>query len=226
MIREFATRDALMRAAAERIANSLKQAISERGGACVALSGGATPEPAYRALAAFPLDWSKVTFALVDERFVPSMHSASNEAMLYRALAPARASGAQVLSMFMPYTTPEVAAKHADAAYAAMHINLAVMGMGEDGHTASWFPEMAGLDDVLDAKNPRTVVAVHAPQAVGAADRLTLTRSAVARADSVLLLVTGAEKRERLDRALSDHDAPVASLFDPPVPAPEVWWAP
>ncbi|MBX9747636.1 MAG: 6-phosphogluconolactonase, partial [Hyphomonadaceae bacterium] len=85
-ITEFATRDALMQATAERIADTLIQAIAERGHGCAALSGGSTPEPAYRALAEIPMDWDQITFALVDERFVPPSHEASNERMIETAL--------------------------------------------------------------------------------------------------------------------------------------------
>jgi 6-phosphogluconolactonase len=225
-IREFATRDALMQAAAERIAEALNQGIAERGASCAALSGGGTPESAYRALAALPLDWRKVTFLLVDERFVPAAHDASNEGMLRRALAPALAAGARLLPMFAENTTSAEAAAHANAAYATEKIDIAVMGMGEDGHTASWFPDMPALDDVLDAGNSRTVVAVHATQASGSADRLTLTHGAIVSARQVMLLITGDAKRRRLETALKNRDTPVARLFEPPMSGAETWWAP
>jgi 6-phosphogluconolactonase len=224
-IREFATREALMQAAAARIAGALRKGLYERGAACALLSGGSTPAPAYEALAAMALDWPKITFGLVDERFVPPTHEASNEALLRRTLAPALAAGAQLLPMYAPGMGAAEAADRADALYAPQTIDIAVMGMGDDGHTASWFPGTASLGEAIDAANPRTVIAVHAPQAAGAPERLTLTRSAVARARAVVLLITGETKRGRLASALEQQDAPVASLFEPPVLAPETWWA-
>lgn len=225
-VREFATRAALMQAAAERIADALNTGIAERGTGSAALSGGGTPEAAYRALAALRLDWPKVTFLLVDERFVPPSHDASNEGMLRRALTPALAAGARLLPMFAENATPSDAAERADADYAHETIDIALMGMGEDGHTASWFPGMAALDDALDSANARTVVAVHAAQASGAADRITLTRSAIAKARTVLLLVTGDAKRQLLQTAIANGDAPVSRLFEPPITNAETWWAP
>ena len=68
-------------------------------------------------------------------------------------------------------------------------------------------------------------MALHAPQAEGSPDRLTLTRSALSRAGGVILLVTGNEKRARLEQALQHDDAPVSALFAPNMPAPEVLWA-
>jgi 6-phosphogluconolactonase len=223
-IQVFPDRGALMQRAADEMAAALNVGIRARGAACAALSGGSTPGPAYERLATRSLDWPKVTFALVDERCVPASDPASNEGLLRRTLAPTLAAGAKVLPMYSGSTAPD----HADAAYAALHIDIALMGMGADGHTASWFPGGDGLAPALDPKSPRTVAAVRAPQAAGAADRLTLTRAALDRADRVLLLITGDDKRERLEAALTQkvEDAPVAALFARPGRQPEVLWAP
>ena len=99
------------------------------------------------------------------------------------------------------------------------------MGMGTDGHTASWFPGSAELGAALDAQAAYSVIAARAPQAAGAAERLTLTLPALARAERVLLLISGDEKRARLEQATRDDDAPVAALFKPPLNA-DVLWAP
>lgn len=223
---EFSARESLMQTAAERLAAALQDAIAKHGSACAALSGGSTPEPAYRALAAMPLDWTKVTCALVDERFVPPTHDASNEVMVRRALAPALAAGAQLKPMYATATSLEQAADLADALYAPLRIDIALMGMGADGHTASWFAGADKLGEALDLDSPRTVIGLTASQADGSPERLTLTRAALARAGRVLLLITGAEKRVRLEAAVAGDWAPVAALFAPALPQPDVLWAP
>ncbi len=225
----FETREAAMQAAADAIAESLENGLKTRGIACAALSGGSTPAPAYRALAERAgLNWTKVTFALVDERFVPPTHDASNEKLIAETLATAFALGAQFKPMYFSAETAPQAADSANALYENLHIDVALMGMGEDGHTASWFPGAQGLSEALDLGAPATVVATRATQAAGASDRLTLTRAAIARADRVILLITGGQKRKVLEAALAGpiEAAPVAALFADPSRAPQVLWAP
>jgi 6-phosphogluconolactonase len=222
----FDNRAALARAAAETIAEAITAAIASRGEACIALSGGSTPEPAYSALAAMQLDWPRVTLVLVDERFAPPSEEASNERMVTRAFASAIEAGAHFKPLYSATPTPVEAADRAEALYAPLHIDLAVMGMGTDAHTASWFPGAAA--HALDLNTARTVVAVHAPGAAGTPHRLTLTRTAYNRAGQALLLITGADKRHRLETALSQpiELAPVAALLAPGAPKLQIFWAP
>ncbi len=172
----FSSRDAMMSAAARAMEEALRFGIVTRGEAAIALSGGTTPEPAYQLLARAPLPWREITLALVDERFVPPDNAASNEGLVRRAFAPALIDGARVTPMFSGGTPPESAAR-ADAAYAALKFDVAVMGMGGDGHTASWFPGAPALTALLDLANPNTVTALNAPDAEPVNDRLTLTRA-------------------------------------------------
>ncbi len=223
-IRTFETRALLMQATAARIAEALNQAISECGEGTAALSGGSTPEAAYEGLARSDLDWPRVTFALVDERFVPPSDSASNEALLRRTLAPALTAGAKLLPMYADGVDLDEAARRANVLYINTRIDIALMGMGTDGHTASWFPQSPQVRDAMDILNPQSVIAVNAPGAAGSAERLTLTRSALTRAGAVLLLVTGDDKRKLLEDN-ERSDLPVDQLFKQ-LPRTETWWAP
>lgn len=222
--RTYPDRDALMAAAAEEIERRARAAIASQGMATIALSGGSTPRPAYEALARADLPWANVRFLLVDERFVPVSSEASNERMLRDALAPALAAGATLLPMYADGASLDDAAARADAAYAPLNIDVALMGMGGDGHTASWFPGAPRLAEALDPNTARAVVSQIAPDAQGSAERLTLTLPAIARAGAVLLLITSEDKRAVLERALATHDAPVAALFGRDAPV-EVLWA-
>lgn len=214
-----------MEAAALRLVEAITQALTVRGAARVALSGGATPEPAYRKLAAHELDWRRVSIALVDERFVPPEHEASNEGMLRRALKPALERGATLLPLFAPAATLEAAAACADALYAPLEFDIALLGMGADGHVASWFP--GALGDLLAPDNPRSVAAIIAPAAPASSERLTLTYAKLARAHRLLLLIAGEEKRAVLEAAAHAalQTAPIAALLHADAPPLEILWA-
>lgn len=218
-LRAFETRDALMQATALHIADAIRTAISERGQAVAALSGGTTPSPAYERLAAMAIDWTRVTFLVVDERFVPLNDDASNEALLRRALAPALVAGAKLLPLFSDGISLEEAAARADALYAGKAIDIALLGMGGDGHTASWFPDTLGA--ALASAN--TVIAVNAPGAYGTPQRLTLTRAALTRARAIALLITGVEKRTLFEDRTRPR-LPVDALFELPAQV-ETFWA-
>lgn len=221
----FPSREALIEAATERLANALRDAVTERGEACAALSGGSTPEPIYRALAQLPLYWPSIRFVLVDERFVPVESVASNRGMIERVLLPALEAGACFDPMYLPTQSLELAADDAEFLNAPLKYDIALMGMGADGHTASWFPNARGLDVALDPNTTRSAVAITAPHAPHSAERLTLTRTALRRSRELLLVITGDEKRARLERAVASGDAPVAALFETGMPPIEVLWA-
>jgi 6-phosphogluconolactonase len=222
-ITEFASREALVEASASALADALHAGIAERGRAYAALSGGSTPEPVYRRLAAMPLDWLRITFTLVDERFIALADPASNEGMLERTLAPAFAAGAQFKPLFFATETVQQAADCAEVLFTPpLAFDIALMGMGDDGHTASWFPQSNDLSEALTAQ--RSVIAVHAPGATGSADRITLTRTALARARRTLLLITGEQKRTVLQSA-AERNLPVDALFGASMPPVEIYWA-
>lgn len=226
-IKAFPDRPSLWRGLTDHLTASLQAAIEARGSASIALSGGTTPGPLYEQLARAPLDWSKVTLALVDERFVPPNDPGSNEGLVRRTLGAALAQGARFLPMYSPGDV-ESAAARADALYAPISFDVAVLGMGGDGHTASWFPGSPQLREALDPANTRAVIAVTAAQGAGASQRLTLTLSAMTRVARPVLLITGEDKRARLERAYGGNPAqtPVSALFSGAIAEPEVYWAP
>jgi 6-phosphogluconolactonase len=223
-IQTFASRDALMRGAAERLEEALQAGIAAHGQACALLSGGSTPAPAYALFASRNLDWSKVTFALADERFVPPSDEASNERMLRATLARPLSAGATLVPMYTG-DSPEQDALRANVLYAPLSFDVALLGMGEDAHTLSWFPGAEGLDAALDLADLRSVVAIHAPEAAGTPDRLTLTRSALVRARHIVVLITGPKKFGVLTSSIGEPDKPAGLLFEPPLPPPDVLWA-
>lgn len=197
IVRVFPDAAALGRAAAAVFVERAGAAIAARGRFSVALAGGSTPRAMYRELAAPTLasgvDWTRVHVFFGDERAVPPGDPASNYGMASAALLDhVPIPRAQVRRLPADDADLERAARaYEDALRAALGdppaLDLALLGMGADGHTASIFP---GTPAAGEAR--RLVVRGRAP--VAPHDRLTLTAPAFAAARAVLFLVTGADK--------------------------------
>lgn len=200
----YASREAASHAVAEYAAHALAADISERGQASIFVSGGSTPKQAFEILSDTPLNWSKVVAGLVDERWVPPDDAESNERLVRRHLLKSHAGAAGLLPMWTPSVDAGLAAAGRDFAYRPHCASPAFvfLGMGTDGHTASWFPGMPVLDAVLSPGDGRCVMAVEATGAV-VPHRLTLTGHAVRGAKHAALLIFGREKREVLEAAMT-----------------------
>lgn len=206
----FPSRPAAEEALAAALEAGVRDAHAEGRRARIALSGGSSPEPAYRAFAAKQLDWSKVDIALVDDRWVDVDQAGSNQAMIQRAFASA--IGVTIFGMKLPTSNPKLAQAELDGVYRALRpFDAIVLGMGPDAHTASWFPASPDLAACLDPQGPATVLGVDASLAPVAApypERMTVTLPVVGEAQQILILLFGADKKQILQQAL---DMPVTS---------------
>ena len=222
-VHAFPSPDALATAAAERILSALREALAARGRASLVLSGGSTPEPVFRRLAARPdaLDWPRVHVFWSDERCVPPDDADSNYGLARQTLLDALPiPEAQVHRMACESGGPaDAAQRYADTlrAYfdgAEALFDVTLLGLGADGHVASLFPD----DDAVDAPNG-WVMATEAPPSSPVAPRLTLTLPALNASRLVLFLVAGASKREALRRVLrpTDPEAPLPAARVRPV---------
>ncbi len=190
----------LTKAVHDRIVAGLTGAIEERGNATLVLSGGSTPVRVYGLLADAKLDWGRVTVTLADERWVEPGDERSNAGLLARSLFAGSARAARFIPLYHG-TSPEEDARAASAALADLPLpfDIVLLGMGEDGHTASLFPGGDRLMDALADDGPDLVLPISAP---GAAEpRLTLTLRALADARNLLLMFIGDKKSAVFDRA-------------------------
>jgi 6-phosphogluconolactonase len=191
-IRVAASADAARRGAAELLAEA-----AGRGGD-IALSGGSTPGPAYEVAAELEPDWSRVELWFADERGVPPDDEHSNyrlvrERLLERVERPP--SDHRVLGEL----PPEEAAERYDRELEAVVLDLVLLGIGADGHTASLFPNDPALEERV-----RRAVAVQRPDV----ERVTLTVPVLGAAAAVVFLATGADKRDAVRRAFADPGSP------------------
>ncbi|BAU75861.1 6-phosphogluconolactonase [Metapseudomonas furukawaii] len=207
------------------VANALRGAIAERGAATLVVSGGRSPVAFFERLAAQELDWSKVTLGLADERFVPVSHPDSNEGLVRRHLLQGRAAAARFLGLYQPAPSVEASAQLADARLADLEDpDVLVLGMGEDGHTASFFPGSPNLAAALDPEGPRRCLPMLAPSVPR--QRLTLTLPVLRRARLTLLSLQGAGKLATLADALAGEDVaqmPIRAFLSRPL---EIYWCP
>jgi 6-phosphogluconolactonase len=230
MIRERRLRDPELAAAAlaARVAGWLADALDRRPAATLVVSGGATPVPFFRRLSRLDLPWSRVRVTLADERWVEPWHADSNEGLVRRELLVNRAASARWSGLKTAAPTPEEGCAEAAARLAALQpIEVAVLGLGADGHTASLFPRAPGVEAALDPRGDATVVAVRPPEAHHS--RLSLTLAALLGSRRLALHLTGDEKWRVYRRAVDAGpaaDLPVRALLQGSAERIEVYWAP
>lgn len=198
----FPDGDAVASALAQAVADDLRAALALRGQASLAVSGGTTPRRFLQALSRQALDWAGVTVTLVDERWVPDDHERANARLIREHLLRNDAAAARFVPLHRPVATPDEALAEVRAAL-PLPLDVAVLGMGGDGHTASFFPGGDRLAQAMDPSTPDTVLPMRAP---GAGEpRITLTLPVLRDAGRLYLHIEGAEKRQVLQQALSGH---------------------
>jgi 6-phosphogluconolactonase len=223
--RSFTDRAALDSALAAHIADALDADITRRGSAGLALSGGSTPKAMFRRLSQAPLDWSRVYITLVDERWVEPGHQDSNERLLRENLLRERASTANFIALKNREDNADDAVSDIAGSLTALPspLTLVVLGMGGDGHTASWFPRAANLAELLDRRGEDRVAATDPVTA--AHQRMTLTLPAVLDSGEIIIHITGEDKRELIAGA-AEHRLPIAAVTEQTATPTTIWWAP
>ncbi len=226
--RDFAGRDVLAAALAETVVARLELGINQRGEASIAVSGGSTPERFFNVLSRADVDWGKVAVTLVDERWVPPEHERSNARMVAETLLRNRAAAVRFIPLYGDAARPEDAIPSILVALATvpMPFDVTVLGMGTDGHTASFFPGGDRLAEALDTDNRALLSAMNAP---GTGEpRITFTLAPILASGLIALHIEGEEKHAVLGRALADGPVeamPVRAVLRSGRPV-TVFWAP
>jgi 6-phosphogluconolactonase len=216
-------------ACAARLTEALSAAVAETGKAVFAGSGGSTPSPIYARMAPADLDWSKVAVTLIDERYVPESSPDSNAALIKRTLMTGPAAAARFVPLFYPSVTVDRAAALAAHALAAEgpRLDAVLLGMGEDGHICSMFPQSPTLKTLLTPTVPPTVLGVpHGRDGMAPSlERLSINLPYLMGARRVVLALTGAAKRSVFEHEAAGDPAtqPIAALIANNVPLEVVW---
>ncbi len=223
----FATREALHTELATVVAGRLRDAIAARGQAFMAVSGGTTPGPFFTVLATEDLAWDKVTITLIDERFVPITSPRSNAALVTDRLLTGRAAAARFVGLYREAASAEAAAAATAAALSGLPwpLDIAALGMGPDGHTASFFPDARDRARLLDPANSAVVLPVEAASA--GEPRLTLSLPRICSAGFISLHIEGEDKLAVAESALAPGSTlPIRAVFDHAHQPVEIYWAP
>lgn len=199
--------ESLSQTVAQRIQAAIAETLDEQDSFALALAGGSTPRRLYEILAEADLPWNQIHLFWGDERFVPHDHPKSNVRMVREVFLGDLSIPDENVHPIPTEGSPEAAASsYADTlqhAFAGRShtFDLALLGMGADGHTASLFPEHDPVPD-----DPRWVRSVSAPPRHDVARRITCTLSVLNDARRVYVLVSGGSKRETVEAALHDGD--------------------
>jgi 6-phosphogluconolactonase len=214
--RTFADKPTLAKELAEAVADRIRKAIAERGVAAIAVSGGSTPARFFQALGKTKdIDWSSVIVTLVDERWVDETSDRSNALLVNEKMLQGPAAVARFFPLYSGGDAPDAdALARTNALLAELPEQFAavVLGMGGDGHTASFFPGGDTLAEALTQPGP--AIAIRAP---GAGEpRITFTLPRLLRTDGLYLHIEGEEKADVLDTALGEgptEDLPIRAVL-------------
>ena len=228
----FQTKAEMYQALAGEIAALLGEAVNARGAASLVTSGGTTPGPLYDLLSKTRAPWERVTMTLADERWVGFDNPLSNARMVRTRLIQDRASRAKLIGLKTAHAEPELAEPDVDAAVRAIArpFDLVLLGMGEDGHTASLFPHSQGLTAALNTADPALARAIRPAGPPDAPPpRMSLSLRAILDSRRIVLLFTGETKWAVYRQAL-EHGAieamPVRAVLRQSHTPVQIWWAP
>lgn len=189
---------------ADTVAGRLRDALARAERASLAVSGGSTPKPFFEALRNRALPWDRVDVTLADERWVPESDPASNARLVRESLLQDRAAEARFLPLWHEAPSSEVGQAICEQALSAMHwpLDVLVLGMGNDGHTASLFPDAPELTQALAPEMVGRTMILHPPSQ--AQVRLSLSFETLRAARFTALHLRGEDKLVTLQQALSD----------------------
>jgi len=227
IIHEFDTPEMLTKNFAKRIVGLLEHAINAKGKASLVVSGGSTPKPLFAQLAQTDLAWEKVTITLADERWVDASHQDSNEKLVRDNLLQGNAAAASFVSLTTDANNAQDAETEISTRIDAIdtQLDVVILGMGEDGHTASLFPCSEQISSGLDMARKQSVIATQ--PATAPHQRMSMSLAKIVSAKQVFLHLTGAKKKAVLQDALANHtqlEKPIKAVCDHTTV--DLMWAP
>ena len=230
--RFFESKAEMNTALSDTLASALAEGITQRNEAVLMVSGGSSPAPAYRYLSGLDFAWDKVSIAMVDERWVALDHPKSNEQFIQQTLLQDKAKQAKFVAMKNSEASAVEGQEACEAAYQKLPTpaDVTILGMGPDGHTASLFPHAQGLKEALETEALTCAISAIQSEVTGdITERMSLTLHGIAQSKTVILLISGEEKRavyEQAKQAGSVFEMPLRAVLNHPTLSLQVFWAP
>lgn len=198
--------DVLAQKLATSVGKQLRACLVEKNKACLAVSGGKTPLPFFQYLSQQELDWTKVTVILVDERWLPTDHEDSNEKLVRDHLIKNNAKQAYFLGLKNSAEFPSEGIMDCETQLRTQveHVDIVVLGMGGDGHTASWFSGSAQLPALIASDTSAWCLPVE--DDFLPLPRMSLTWRLLKRAEKIYLHFTGSEKNNVFKHACEGNN--------------------
>src|SRR5580698_4960737 len=226
---KFADSGSLSRALSSQLAANLSVAIAARGLASLVVSGGKSPIKMFELLRAESLDWSRVCIALADERWVDPTDPDSNEKLVRDVLLKEAAAAARFIGLKNGAPTPDLGAVSAWETFARVPrpFDAVVLGMGDDGHTASLFPRSPNLPSAINPSAVAGCVGMWSP--VAPHPRLSLNLSALLDSRRIVVLITGQQKWQTYAAASAEgavQDMPIRAVLRQQRTPVDVMWSP
>lgn len=217
-LNQFSNTSALNDDFANRLVSILQQAIAERGEAYLVVSGGKTPQALFNTLSQVALAWDKVTVLLADDRWLDDQQVDSNERLVKATLLQHSAKAARFISLYADVTSAFDGVDQVLPRITPLPtFDAVILGMGEDGHTASLFPCSAQIKDGLADSAP-AVLAVQ-PQ-TAPYQRISLSLPRLLNSRNIFLHLVGSNKLAVLNNAMAEQDVlamPVRAFLHHPV---------
>lgn len=202
---------------AKAVAQNLRSVLTQQERATLAVSGGKSPVAFFQALSQIELEWQRINITLVDERLVPTQHSDSNTQLVRQNLLQNQAAVANWLPM-VDDEADEAALKNIANAvdFALNHFvqaDIVVLGMGNDGHTASIFPQAPQFAEAISGAAPALL---HTTPQTAPHERISMSLNSIEKARFVYLAIAGAEKKAVYERAVQkiDHTLPISLILN------------
>ena len=226
---EFPARSELDNELAKTVSTILAKAVKNTGKASIAVSGGSTPKGFFSVLSQSDIDWSKVTITLADERWVPIDSDASNTRLVHENLLQNKAKEAKFfhLKQGNEITSETLADLNVAASKTLLPLDVLILGMGEDGHTASLFPCSDEITSGLDVTNDAVLLKVQPKTA--SHQRISFTFASLMTSKNIFLHSCGEGKKTVLTQALEGDDPfemPIRAFLQHPSLNTQIFWAP